>query len=176
MILRQGALLTIWILMSVRRMIRSVQRVVFRMNRGRMTAKERVPRLNLARNAQKTTTAVRQGPTYMAFTTKTHWRVLRVIAPPSILLWIWFRQDLHWKTAIALHPQGTRRKRSDMNLITQAQIYTSSRGEISLTAAKPMVILMTILMTISTARSTQAICRPTPQGQPPPKWSTSLVL
>lgn len=86
MILRQGVLPTIRMWIPVCRMMTAVQRVVFRKNRLRMIAMERVPQLTLSRNAQKITTAMRQDPTHMASTTKIHGRVLKVIAPPSTLL------------------------------------------------------------------------------------------
>lgn len=177
MILRQGVLPTIRMWISVCRMMTAVQRVVFRKNRLRMIAMERVPQLTVSRNAQKITTAVRQDPTHMASTTKIHGRVLEVIAPPSTLLWDWVRQDPHRKTAIALLLQGTCRKRSDMNVVKQAQICTRPWGEVSPTATKPMVIFMTTIMTVSTARPTRtALSHPTPQGRPPQNWSASLVL
>lgn len=128
MILRQGALPTIRMLISVCRLMTAVRRVVIRKNRLRITAMERVPQLTLSRDAQRITTAVRQDPTHMSSTTKTHGRVLKVIAAPSTLLRNWVRQDPHRKTAIVLLLQGTCRKRSDMNVISQARICTSPWG------------------------------------------------
>lgn len=94
-ILRQGILPNLRMLISVRCMIRSVQRDIFKKIRICMTAMERVPQLTLLRNVQNATNVVRRDPTHMIFTTKTHGIVLRVIAQPRILQITGVRQGPH---------------------------------------------------------------------------------